>query len=133
MNHLRELPFLLVDEQGSRLGRCAVEDFPPSVDGYGQVGSGTADDIAEIVAVHHQKIQSRKTSGSEQLCRASVQHDAEAVVDHIQAGGDDDAQRGGIFRIVQLIFSRIGICMKIVAGYCHTGLIHPEGHGKLVF
>ena len=83
VNHFGKLSFLLVDKKGSRLGSRAVENFSASVDGHGQIGTGTPNNIAEIVAVHHQKIQSGKASGSEQLGWASVQHDAETVINHI--------------------------------------------------
>ncbi len=131
MDDLRKLSILLVDEQGSGLGGRTVEYFPPPIDGHGYIGAGTADDIAEMVTVHHQKVQSRKASGPEQFRGTSVQHDAEAVVDHIQAGGYDDAKGGGVFRIVQFIFIGICIGMKIVAGNCHAGIVHSKGYSKL--
>ena len=58
VNHFGKLSFLLVDKKGSRLGSRAVENFPASV-------------------------QSGKASRSEQLGWASVQHDAETVINHI--------------------------------------------------
>ena len=72
MNDLGKLALSPIDSQGSRGSGCPVKHLPLSIDRYRYTLPGTSHNIPKTIAVHHQKIQSRKASASEKLCRLTV-------------------------------------------------------------
>ncbi len=81
---------------------CAIENHPLPINGNNDIFTGTSNHILIAVPIHHKQIARRKRTAAEQLRRASVQRDLKAVVNQVQAGGNENTDRRCVFRIIDI-------------------------------
>ncbi len=130
VHHRAQLGFLPVQADDRRRARRTAEKLPLPVQGKRQVRAGTAHQLAVIAAVHQQHVPDGQRPAAEQLGGRAVQGHDIAVVDHAEGCGYRDAQRRGIFRVVERVFVRKRILFKMIARNGNPHIIHPERLGN---
>ncbi len=120
---------LPVQLQHTGLGRLAPKDHPLAVHHHAQVLACPSQQVHRAVAVHHQQLQHGQGAAAEELGGISVEHDAVAVADEAQPGGNGDAQGGCQLRVVEVVVLRESADLIVVARQRHPALVHIQGLG----